>query len=239
MNQILRPAIAMIELIFAIVVMGLALMSVPMLISTATKSGYVAIQQEAVAEAASNMNIIMGYHWDEQDTSDSAPATVLLVSSLGHIDLNESSAGYRVGTPLESTRSYFDHMGSRFTATAKASLGSETGDRDDIDDFNGNSHLIEIIGSTVDNIETDTIQISTKVAYILDTPTGSNYNNTVVNGTITFNPDFNADTTSTNIKRITTTLTSVGAPAELSKKIVLHAFSCNVGISEIESITIP
>jgi hypothetical protein len=237
MNQILRPAIAMIELIFAIVVMGLALMSVPMLISTATKSGYVAIQQEAVAEAASNMNIIMGYHWDEQDTSDSAPATVLLVSSLGHIDLNESSAGYRVGTPLESTRSYFDHIGSRFSATPKASLGEDAGDRDDIDDFNGNSHLIEVLSAAVDNIETDTIRISTKVAYIPDAPAGSGYNNTK---TIIYNPDFTADTTtSTNIKRITTTLTSVGAPAELSKKIVLHAFSCNIGVSEIESITIP
>ncbi len=48
-TQIRRPAIAMIELIFAIVIIGIVLMSVPQLISTAAKSGYVTIQQEAIS----------------------------------------------------------------------------------------------------------------------------------------------------------------------------------------------
>jgi hypothetical protein len=71
----LRPAIAMVELIFAIVIMGIVLMSAPMLISTASKSGYVAIQQEAINEAASQVNMIMGYHWDENNTNGSWDTT--------------------------------------------------------------------------------------------------------------------------------------------------------------------
>ena len=71
--KLFRPAIAMIELIFAIVIMGIILMSAPMLISTAAKSGYVAIQQEAINEAASRVNMIMTFHWD----ANSADETVL------------------------------------------------------------------------------------------------------------------------------------------------------------------
>ena len=69
-KKTLRPAIAMIELIFALVIMAIVLMSAPMLISTATKSGYVAIQQEAINAAASQVNMIMGYHWDENSADE-------------------------------------------------------------------------------------------------------------------------------------------------------------------------
>ena len=84
-NKIMRPAIAMIELIFAIVIMGIILMSAPMLISTATKSGYVAIQQEAINEAASQINMIMGYHWDEGSSNEFFIDPILTVSN-GNID---------------------------------------------------------------------------------------------------------------------------------------------------------
>jgi len=64
-----RPAIAMIELIFSIVIMGLVLLSAPMLISTATKSTTVALQQEGINEVASRINMILTYEWDENDAS--------------------------------------------------------------------------------------------------------------------------------------------------------------------------
>jgi type II secretory pathway pseudopilin PulG len=66
----LRPAIAMIELIFAIVIMGIVLMSVPNLIRTTEKSGYVTIQQEAINEVSTHLNVVLSYHWDENDTYD-------------------------------------------------------------------------------------------------------------------------------------------------------------------------
>jgi len=44
-----RKAIAMIELIFAIVVMGIVMLSAPMLVNKATQSSYVALQQESIA----------------------------------------------------------------------------------------------------------------------------------------------------------------------------------------------
>ena len=57
----LRPAIAMIELIFALVIMGIALMSAPMLITVSTQSIEVSLQQESLNEASSRVNMLLTY----------------------------------------------------------------------------------------------------------------------------------------------------------------------------------
>jgi len=237
----MRPAIAMLELIFAIVIMGIILMSAPMLISTAAKSGYVAIQQESINEAASQVNMIMGYHWDESTTDESFLDPIVQVFSadaaLEESNISGILTGHRLGTPQESYRNFIRSDGNRMSASdiGTADTG-ETGnhDEDDIDDFNGNTSLVEIEDAgLVDYVEKDlTININTTVRYISDT---ASYNTS----TLAFSPDFNTSSgttssaTSTNIKRITVTLTSSG-PAELEKNIVLHAFSCNIGGYKLE-----
>jgi len=72
-----RHAIAMIELIFSIVVMGLVMLSAPMLINKATQSSYVALQQESVAALATQLNTIMTTQWDENDTNATRGEPVL------------------------------------------------------------------------------------------------------------------------------------------------------------------
>lgn len=238
----MRPAIAMLELIFAIVIMGIILMSAPQLISTAAQSGYVAIQQEAINEAASQVNMIMGYQWDETTTDESFIDPIVTVDS-GDTDLEESEdisgnlIGRRVGTPQESYRKFIRSDGIRVSASEiGTSDPGETGDHDedDIDDFDGDTSLVEIqVAGDVDYIEKDeTININTTVRYINDT---ANYNT----NTLAFSPDLNissgtqSSATSTNIKRITVTLTSSG-PDELDKEIILHGFSCNIGGYKLE-----
>ena len=105
-TKVIRPAIAMLELIFAIVIMGIVLMSAPRLISTAAKSGYVAIQQEGINEAASQLNMIMGYQWDENDVDERYIDPILRVNA-GDPELEESiPTGRRLGTPEESYRTF-------------------------------------------------------------------------------------------------------------------------------------
>ena len=233
----MRPAVAMIELIFAIVIMGIILLSAPMLISTATKSGYVAIQQEAINEASSQVNLIMGYQWDENDVNDLYINPILGVSS-GDTDLDEEgSTGRRLGTPEESYRTFIrsDGAGGLTASTIGTADTGETGnhDEDDIDDFNGATSLVLIEDAgTVDYIEdATTVNLNTAVRYINDT---ANYNTDA----IAFSPDFTsagatAASASTNIKRISITLTSTG-PDELDKEIILHGFSCNIGEYKLE-----
>jgi hypothetical protein len=221
MNKItLRPAIAMIELIFAIVIIGIVLMSAPMLISTASKSGYVAIQQEGINEAATKVNMIMGYHWDEWSADELFLDPILGVSSAGHNDLNESgTTGRRIGTPKESYRSFVRSDGTD-DLNASTTLGFDgTESEDDMDDFQGASTLF-FTGETSTNeyVETTTINISTAISYSTDTLVSGGYNQSDI----------------TNIKSIITTLSSSSGIDELNKTIILRAFSCNIGGYKLE-----
>jgi len=234
-----RPAIAMIELIFSIVVIGITLMSAPLLMQQASSSGYVTMQQEGISEAASRLNIITGNHWDEENTYEGILDTVLLTDSKSS-DLNESigadgnGSGRRLGTPKESYRSYLDPTNTRYQATAPSDFGLDDGldddGEDDIDDF-GATGLILVELADVDYGETTTVSIGTEVAYIDDTPTSGGYNGK----TLRFDPDFNETLTHTsNIKRIKITLTSTSNIDELNKTIVFNAFSCNIGTPQLE-----
>ena len=64
-----KRGIAMIELIFALVIMGIALLSAPMLIQQSIKSSNVALQQESIAALASHTGILLSKYWDEADSN--------------------------------------------------------------------------------------------------------------------------------------------------------------------------
>lgn len=237
-----RPAIVMIELIFALVIMGIVLMSAPRLVFVASQSGYVAIQQEAINEAASHVNMIMGYHWDENDTDERFLDPILQTDST-ITDLKEfNNTGRRPGTPLESYRAFVRADGVRLSASSFTSFGP-SGDasdtfKDDIDDFSGDTvHLVLVPEVTLvtDNVETTTIDINTTIDYSLD-GTGAAHTGGYNSSDITYNP-FTSTTgsASSSIKSITVTLTSSSSLSEVNEKeIVLHAFSCNIGGYNLE-----
>ena len=227
-----RPAIAMIELIFALVVMGIVLMSAPMLVSTASNTTSVALQQEGINEATSRINMILTYPWDQNDTNDSCIPPVLHVTS-GDPELNENaSTGRRTGVPLGSNSHTFKCGSVELNASNPLTVDGS----DDIDDFVGDQNLTYAGGGTgVDYIEQATVRMTTAVQYIDD--------NTTYNTAATLN--YNAPATlstpnsSSNIKEIVVTLTSASGVNELNKTIVMRAFSCNLGGIEYEHRTLP
>lgn len=239
-----RRGIAMIELIFAIVIMGIVLMSAPMIISTATKSGYVAMQQESIAAAASEIGMILTRHWDEGDTDENLSAPIL--QAAGDTDLNEETypdgngTGVRAGSSVYSKRNFLTSTGGgRLTATPSSSFTAE-GDFDDIDDYNGNDTILSVYN--IENIETkignyiDTnITIRTTVSYINDTPTSGTYEGS--SQTIKLNNPFNhspSPSGTTNIKFVNIRLTTSNPASELDKVIILNAFTCNIGTYELD-----
>ena len=230
MNKKLRPAIAMIELIFAIVVIGITLMSAPMLMSTASKSSYVSIQQEAINEAATQVNMIMGYHWDPR-TTDERFLDPILIALGGSSDLDEvnttsnPNTGRRLGTPRESYRTFIINN-SRLHATPMPGTGNNV--KDDITDFIGDTNLTLIQSSTSEYVETTSININTAIYYSEDNVSG-----TYRQSSITYNP-FSISGGDSNIKSIVVTLTSSAGIEELNKTISLRAFSCNIGGYKLE-----
>lgn len=225
-TKILRPAIAMIELIFAIVIMGIVMMSAPMLISTATQSSYVAVQQEAINEAASRVNMIMGYAWDENNTDDNYMPPILHTTSTVSDLAIAGTTGRRIGIPITSQRTYIV-SDTNTTQLNASTLGSDSGDADDIDDFIGDISLIfdERDDNTVGYVEKTTININTAVAYLDDNSSTGGY----THSTISYTPSTASATTTSSIKSIVVTLTSSSGIDELNKTIILRAFSCNIG----------
>jgi len=100
-----KKAIAMIELIFALVIMGIVLMSAPMLIQQSVKSSNIALQQEAIVAAASQTSIILSMHWDEENTRINVGESPILNTPLLDIRplfgiLKNSGGGFHV-PPIE------------------------------------------------------------------------------------------------------------------------------------------
>ena len=226
-HRTLRPAIAMLELIFALVIMGIVMMSAPMLISTASQSTNVALQQEGINEAASRVHMIMGYPWDENNVEDEYRPPILNVTNGDSAFTKVVATQRRVGIPLESQRTFI-RIDSNSTSNLDASsLQSDGGDADDIDDFSGSISLVEqdTDDNDIDYVEKTTVNINTAINYSGDSVSGG-YNQ----GTITYVP-FSSATQTTNIKTITVTLTSTDtANADvLGKTIILRAFSSNIG----------
>ncbi len=232
-----RPAIAMIELIFAIVIIGIVLLSAPQLVSTSTQSGYVAIQQEAINEAATRLNLILGFSWDEANTNETyLPPVLGATNGVASLD-PAGTTGKRAGTPTQSYRSFFRSDGAEFNASV---IGPDGGDLDDMDDFNNVTGLISIENSDSDYIETSTISITSNVTYGSDTLTGGTYTDPGGDNEIVYTPDFSSTATpSTNIKFISVRLESSSSLSEMDKNITLHAFSANIGAYDLEERVYP
>jgi type II secretory pathway pseudopilin PulG len=235
-----RRAIAMIELIFAITIMGIVLLSAPLLVNRSVASTYTALQQESIAAAATQISMIMTAAWDHNDTnatigqpilrtvSGAAAVTPLIENCSGNTTMGVSSASGRYCKDVYATNSNF------YTASAIA-LDSNF---HDIDDFNGQTASVTLynaeayatyLGDYVDQ----NITITSAVVYGDDVPrnAGGAPSAGGYDRNINFsNPFRNSSATSTNIKLISVNLTSNNPVSELSdKSITLSAFMCNIG----------
>jgi len=228
-----RPAIAMIELIFAIVIMGIALLSAPMLVSQASSSAQTAFQQESIAMLASHTNALLSYAWDERDTASVNNDTILNTGST-IAELNGRLGGVgklRIlpGAPLSATDT------GTFGANQELNE-NDLIDRDDIDDFAGdNASLSDLlpVGNAADGDYMDrNITITTAIQYATAKDSSGDFH-TCPNGSgCTYSQPFttHAAAGTSNIKLIQTTLQS---PTNLpGKVIVLRAFMCNIGTAQ-------
>jgi len=229
----LRPAIAMIELIFALVIMGIVLTSAPLLVSQASKSNTVALQQESIAIAAAHTNTLMTYSWDEQNNRPNA-ITAIIDTDAGASLLARSTAPlYRnngLKFPLARLRRFSNtiRLASPLGIDSNASTSSVS---DDVDDFI--VQVVELIPQSTTQNKTfegeyiDTkIKLTTAVSYGTDTI--PKYGNP--SGKFAFsNPFTPLGLGTSNIKLITTQLTTTQTAEELQKKIKMQAFMCNIG----------
>jgi len=239
--SLLRPAIAMIELIFAITIMGIVLMSAPMMINSATKSSTVAFQQESIAIAAAHTAALMTYAWDEQNTDGRQDNDKELCTPSLTFRCNNSTNTVRFRKVANNpaygiNASPSDSFGTPDPDIIDASIAEA--DPDDIDDFDGNTTQLTIITSDTQADEGDyidqTVSLSTKVLYALDSPSGSALSTCSSGNGCAYSKPTPSGGTVTNVKLIRTTLTSTN-PVLGDKNIVLKAFMCNIGNPDVAS----
>jgi type II secretory pathway pseudopilin PulG len=237
-----KRGIAMVELIFALVIMGIVLMSAPMLIQQSIRSGSVALQQEAIAAAASQTAIVLSMHWDENNSNVPIGASPILDTNRVPFDFNLTSIP--LGLIGVSGRNMQDNN-MTLSAVPFLNFGmdetnntdtneSDYTDFDDVDDYHGSSFGLMVFNNEVTSADVGdyidvNITMSTDINYAEDRVDTGNID---LNGTtLTLNNNINSTPLGavSNIKFIRVNLTSDSGIAELDKNITLEAFSCNIG----------
>ena len=211
---------SMIELVFAIVIMGIAVMSLPLILTQVQNNNAFAMQQEAILAAKSKIGDILTYEWDENSYDPTSSHSFVLDTLNGDGELNAT-----LGTPRRVGHIDADYRRKFFpVATNASTIGADGGDLDDVDDFNGTTNSLTVTageGAGALDYVFD-LNLTTTVNYARDTAT---YSNSPLND-FTFNPG-NAPATPTNIKAITVTVTGG------EQNITLRAFTCNIGESTL------
>jgi Tfp pilus assembly protein PilV len=216
----------MIELIFALVIMGITMLSAPLLISQATNSSLVAFQQESIAITASHANALLTYSWDEQNTQSQLNYINAILRVSGAAD-NELDSLTRV-TP--GARQFNPDVNATATALLGADVTTPNEADDDIDDFIDSSQTLTLASAAAgaidagDYIDQD-VSLSTSVKYMDDITLYAS-----ATGVVVFNAPKADVNYTTNIKYISVSLISTSQSADLSnKQITLNAFMCNIG----------
>ena len=223
-----KKAIAMIELIFSLVIMGIVLMSAPMLIQQSIKSSNIALQQEAIVAAASQTSIVLSMNWDENNSNTAAGESPIL-------DANGSSFSGLDGVYGRNTLK--DGNVTLIPSTIGIDINETVyTDFDDVDDYNDQSFGLMLfndersspdMGDYVDiQVKINTTIRYTKEDAVLDD----------INATLNL---------FSNVKAIKVRLTSnldkndANYTAELEKDITFQAFSCNIGTYAITGKELP
>ncbi|WP_442765436.1 type II secretion system protein [Sulfurospirillum cavolei] len=223
----MRSAMSLIELVFTIVIMGIVVMSLPLILTQVQRNDAFAMQQEAILAAKAKIGNILTYEWDHNSYDLTASRSFVLTTVSPDTELDCNGTTFRrLGHVNADSRRKCSATGASASA-----IGADEGDGGnftDIDDFNGLPPTTLVVTAGEDAGTLDYIfdlNLTTSINYAEDNATYSS------NGTLndfTFNPN-NAPATPTNIKVISVTVSGG------DQNITLRAFTCNIG----ESMLLP
>ncbi|MBV5278309.1 MAG: hypothetical protein J0647_04635 [Campylobacteraceae bacterium] len=217
----MRKAASMLELVIAIVVMGIAVMSLPLILTQSQNANALALQQEVILATKTKLGYILSYEWDANSYDANASVSRVL-------DTNGSTSAdaafhtattRRIGHIQADNRRRLGDTMAVPTANGGANWGSVA--LGDIDDFDVKDENTTIASQTMDYIFN--LQLHSTVNYISDTATYANQD---------MNFTFNASSTpanQTNIKMITVRTRDTSN----NVNIILRAFASNIGESGI------
>lgn len=221
-----RRGASLLELVIAIVVMGIAVMALPLMLERVQRNNEFAMQQEGILAARTYIGDILTFPWDE-NSYDGDTVAVLDVAG-GDNELDRIA-----GTPRRVGHIESDRRRKLFTAntptTVPGALGQDAGDGDDLDDFDNTVNLVGAGAGDEALVGLDykfDINMTIATSYVTDTADYSQQNMTGANAFI-FVDDSIVPATSTNIKMLTLNIQGQGITP-----FTLRAYSSNIGGGE-------
>jgi type II secretory pathway pseudopilin PulG len=139
MKNLKKSSFSLLELIIAIIVVGIAITSIPMLLKTTTNNQALNLEEKSFFSAFSLLNLIQTQEWDENNTKDDNYYKVL-TSNDGDTELKCTRLGV-----LELNNSSGANCDDNTTSHIGLDDGEDKDDvttYDDIDDFDGYSTII-------------------------------------------------------------------------------------------------
>jgi len=228
----LRKASSMLELVIAIVVMGIAMMTLPLMLTRVQSNNEFAMQQEAILMARTELGDILTYPWDGNSTDSSLNVGVLDTQGDGNFNrYPDSNSTRRKGhVKADKRRKFF----TTYTP-ATSPLGKEGNDYNDLDDFiTLNNNDINLTDANDTNAtlgyKLSDSNMTISVKYLNDSTTYD-----IINGIATFDINTSAPTPTgtTNLKLIEVSLVN----SLLDSNITLRAFSANIGANQLRRRT--
>lgn len=222
----MRKAASMLELVIAIVVMGIAISALPLILTQSQNSNALALQQEAIMATKAKISYILAYEWDANSYDENASVSRVLdtTSSATAHDAFDTTSTRRIGHVEADKRRRLKNLldVDRNTSITDNRIA---GTPSDIDDFDYVPDENISISNQDDYIFS--LLLNPVVSYISDGNSTLNYNAS----SIEFNFNTTPITTNpTNIKMIT-----VHTTGENGMNITLRAYASNIGESGILS----
>ncbi|MFW9619886.1 MAG: type IV pilus modification PilV family protein [Sulfurospirillum sp.] len=220
-----RSAMSMIELVVAIVVMGIAVASLPLILLQTQRSTALAMQQEVILATTTRLAFILSHEWDTFSYDTTAGVSRVLdttssTSADNAFDTIDANSTRRIGHVQADGRRKLRNDKHVPSIDGGADWGNTI--LTDIDDFDDKVDTITVISADMDY--TFNINLTSKIQYVTDAPASGNYNASAVS----FNFNINSNpATPTNLKMIS--VTSSGSDSN----ITLRAFAANIGESSI------
>ena len=212
MKSLKKYSFTLIELIVAIIIVGIVVTSIPMLLNTVTKNQEVNLKEKSFFNAYALLTLIQTQEWDENNTKGDNYYKVL-TSDNGDSNLTCIRKGVK----------QLDNDSGAICATDNnktSPIGVDTDENkidestfDDMDDFNGYSTIVSDINITV------------KVSYMRDDSNSYKTKNIYFNAERLKNND-------SNIKYIELNISNKNTQELIS---VLKYFTSNIGMTKIES----
>ncbi len=227
-----RSGFSLVELVFAIIIIAISLMSVPMLIGESQKSNQYSFIQESVMAARTKIGNILTFPWDQNSTryegTTQTITAVVVVETNGDADLSKVTGSlYRFGHVNDIMRRHYD-INNSIWADSIAGESNIT----NIGGFDGSSTTVTLTGGAgvkgdFDYLDKNDLNITTHVYFVddnLSTPQSYRTSKTI---NFVFNPTTKRQDapSSSNLKMVELSVES----AYSDTPFILRAFSSNIG----------